>query len=308
MSNVDTSTTAGRFGSIREQVGSQSTRQLLAGLLFATPYLLLFSVFLLYPLLKGLYMSLFEWNFLEPSQSTFVGAANYARLLNDPMFWNAFWNTIQFVAMTVPLILVVSMVLALGLNKELKGSRVLQFIYFSPYVLTVSVVGIIWLQMFAQNGIGTLLLGWLFDGSPLNSKFWAMPIIVVTTVWWQSGFYFAVLLAARQNVPSRLYEAARLDGAGPWRMFWDITLPHMKNAVLFVLVASTIFQFQIFGQPYIMTKGGPAGSTQTLVLYLYQLGFETRDLGFGAAVGYTLLAILVGVSILNYVIVGTNNE
>lgn len=308
MSNVDATQTDSRLGTVRDHVQSRSTRELVIGFLFASPYLILFSVFLLFPLLKGLYMSLFDWNFLEPSKSTFIGLENYSRLLNDPAFWNAFWNTLEFVVLTVPLILVVSMVLALGLNKELKGSRLLRFLYFSPYVLTVSVVGIVWLEIFSQSGVGTQLLGWLFDGSPLNSKLWAMPVIVITTVWWQAGFFFAVLLAARQNVPERLYEAARLDGANPWRMFWDITLPHMKNALLFVLVASTIFQFQVFGQPFIMTKGGPAGETQTLVFYLYQLGFETRDLGFGAAVGYTLLAILVGVSVLNYLLVGRTNE
>ncbi|SFR64550.1 carbohydrate ABC transporter permease [Halogeometricum limi] len=306
MSNVETTGT--RSPSRWERLFDRSTRELLVGMLFAAPYLVLFSVFLLYPLLKGLYMSLHEWNFLEPSKSTFVGLENYTRLLEDPAFWNALWNTLEFVGLTVPLIVGISLVLALGLNKELVGSRVLQFVYFSPYVLTVSVVGIVWAQMFAQGGVGTQYLGWLFEGSPLNSKFWAMPAIVVTTVWWQAGFYFAVLLAARQNVPARLYEAARLDGAGPWRMFRDVTLPHMKNALLFVVIASTIFQFQVFGQPYLMTKGGPVGSTETLVYYLYELGFQTRELGFGAAVGYTLLLILVGVSMLNYVLVGTNDE
>lgn len=307
---VDTiqGTTENRTATLWERLFERSTRELLVGLLFALPYLTLFAVFLLYPLLKGLYMSLHEWNFLNPSQSTFVGLDNYARLLEDPAFWNALWNTLEFVSMTVPLIVIVSLVLALGLNKELKGGRLLQFIYFSPYVLTVSVVGLVWAQMFAQGGVGTQYFSWLFEGSPLNSELWAMPTIVITTVWWQTGFYFAVLLAARQNVPERLYEAARLDGAGPWRMFRDITLPHMKNAMLFVVIASTIFQFQVFGQPYLMTKGGPVGSTETLVYYLYELGFQTRELGFGSAVGYTLLLILIGVSALNYLIVGANNE
>jgi len=307
MSNVE-ATTDTRTASRLERLFDRSTRELITGVLFAAPYLVLFTVFLLYPLMKGLYMSLHEWNYLEPSQSTFVGLGNYARLLEDPAFWNALWNTLEFVVLTVPLIVGVSLVLALGLNKELKGSRILQFIYFSPYVLTVSVVGLVWAQMFSQGGVGTQYFGWLFEGSPLNSQFWAMPTIVITTVWWQAGFYFAVLLAARQNVPKRLYEAARLDGAGPWRMFRDVTIPHMKNALLFVVIASTIFQFQVFGQPYLMTKGGPVGSTETLVYYLYQLGFQTRELGFGSAVGYTLLLILVGVSVLNYVLVGTNDE
>ncbi|QZP36938.1 carbohydrate ABC transporter permease [Halobaculum magnesiiphilum] len=306
--NVDTATANTSSGFFNRFISERSTRELIIGLLFASPYLTLFAVFMLYPLAKGLYMSLFEWNFLRPSESTFVGVGNYARLLSDPVFWNALWNTLEFVAMTVPLIVGLSLVLALGLNKELVGDRLLQFLYFSPYVLTVSVVGLIWVQMFAEGGIGTFLLGSLIEGSPLNSNLWAMPSLVITTVWWQTGFYFAILLASRQNVPERLYEAARLDGAGPWRMFRDITLPHMKNGLLFVVIASTIFQFQVFGQPFVMTRGGPSGETQTLVYYLYQLGFETRQLGFGSAVGYTLLAILVVVSALNYYIVGTNNE
>jgi len=308
MSNVEQSAIEDRAGSIREWLHQRSTREFLVGILFAGPYLALFAVFLLYPILKGLYMSLFEWNFLNPAESTYVGLDNYARLLGDPAFWNALWNTFEFVLLSVPLIVVVSLVLALGLNKELTGSRLLQFLYFSPYVLTVSVIALVWSRMFAQAGVGTQVLGWLFEGSPLNSELWAMPAIIIATVWWQAGFYFAVLLAARQNVPERLYQAARLDGASPWRMFRDITLPHMKNALLFVVIASTIFQFQVFGQPYLMTQGGPVGSTETLVMYLYQLGFETRELGFGAAVGYTLLVILVLVSLANYKIVGTTDE
>ncbi|WP_254547096.1 carbohydrate ABC transporter permease [Halomarina pelagica] len=284
------------------------TRDAVAGVLFALPYLALFTVFLLYPLVKGLYMSLFEWNFLTPSKSEFVGLQNYAYLLQDPNFWNALFNTVEFVVLTVPLIVILSLVLALGLNKQLTGKRVLQFVYFSPYVLTVSVVAIVWEQMFAQGGVFTHYLGWLFQGSPLNSEFWAMPALVVTTAWWQTGFYFAVLLAARQNVPETLYEAARLDGAGPWRTLRDITLPHMKNGLLFVVIASTIFQFQVFGQPFLMTEGGPVGSTQTLVLYLYELGFQTRELGFGAAVGYTLLIVLVSISLLNYYLLGVGDE
>lgn len=306
--SIDTATVDSSSGRLNRFVTDRSTREFFVGLLFALPYLVLFAVFLLYPLAKGLYMSLFDWNFLSPAESTYIGLDNYARLIQDPTFWNALWNTLEFVALTVPLIVGLSLILALGLNKNLKGSRILRFVYFSPYVLTVSVVALIWVQLFADGGIGTLLVGSFINGTPLNSRFWAMPTIIITTVWWQTGFYFAVLLAARQNVPERLYEAARLDGAGPWRMFRDITLPNMKSGLLFVVVASTIFQFQVFGQPYIMTNGGPAGSTETLVLYLYQLGFETRELGFGSAVGYTLLGILVLVSVLNYYLVGGTNE
>lgn len=290
---------------LQRAIQDRSKRETVVGLAFALPYLALFAVFLLYPLLKGLYMSLFDWNALFPAQSEFIGLANYQRLLSDPQFWNALWNTMYFVVLTVPTILLMSLVTALGLNQELKGSRLLRFLYFSPYVLTVSVVAIIWRQMMGQSGLILRMTG--LEGSPLSTVGLAMPAIAITTVWWQTGFFFAILLAARQNVPDRLYEAAKLDGAGPFRMFKDVTYPHMKNAILFVVIASTIFQFQVFGQPFIMTNGGPVGQTQTLVFYLYTVGFKARELGFAAAVGYTLLMILVGVSLLNYYLVGTND-
>lgn len=290
-----------KTAAVKRYALGRSRRELLTGILFSLPYLAIFTVFLLYPLLKGLYMSLFDWNMLFPAESQFIGLENYQRLLTDPVFWNALSNTVYFVALTVPLIVLISLIMALGLNQDVRGKRILRFLYFGPYVLTVSVVAIIWQQMYSQGGLINTLLGG--GESILASPLLAMPAIVIATVWWQTGFYFAILLAARQNVPERLYEAARLDGAGPWRTFRDITLPHLKNALVFVVIASTITQFQVFGQPYIMTKGGPVSSTETIVLYLYTLGFKAHELGFAAAVGYTLLLVLVGVSALNYYLV-----
>ncbi|WP_226013538.1 carbohydrate ABC transporter permease [Halomicrobium salinisoli] len=294
-----TRSTTGGVSAVTDRVD----RETLHGFLFALPYIAVFSAFLFYPLLKGLYMSFFEWDLLNPAQSEFVGLANYSTLLSDPLFWQALTNTTWFVVLTVPSLLVVSMVIALGINRGIKGKKVLQFFYFVPYVMTVSIVGFLWLQLYASNGVFTVYLG-KYVGGVLTSETFALPALSLVTVWWQTGFYFAVLLASRQKVPERLYEAARLDGAGPWRQFWDITLPQMKNAIVFVLIAGTVFQFQVFGQVETMTSGGPSQSTVTLVYYLYQLGFQTFDLGYGAAVGYVILLILVGVSVLNYVIVG----
>lgn len=278
-------------------------RETLNGYLFALPYIAVFCVFLLYPLLKGLYMSFFEWNLLNPSQSEFVGLANYVTLIQDPLFWQALQNTAWFVVLTVPSLLIVSTVLALGVNRGIRGTKVLQFFYFVPYVMAVSIVGFLWLQLYSGDGAFTAFFG-EYLGSVLSSSALALPALSLLTVWWQAGFYFAVLLAARQNVPERLYEAARLDGAGPFRQFWDVTLPQMKNAIVFVLIAGTVFQFQVFGQIDTMTSGGPNNSTISLVYYLYQLGFQTFDLGYGAAVGYVILLILVGVSVLNFILVG----
>lgn len=282
-------------------------RETLDGYGFALPYIVVFSVFLVYPLLKGLYMSFFEWDLLNPAESEFIGFENYATLLSDPLFWQSLKNTVWFVVLTVPSLLLVSLVLALGVNRGIKGTKILQFFYFVPYVMTVSIVGFLWLQLYSTNGVFTVYFG-QFVGNVLGSEAYAMPALALLTVWWQAGFYFAILLAARQNAPERLYEAARLDGAGPWRQFRDVTLPQMSNAIMFVLIAGTVFQFRVFGQVQTMTTGGPNGATNTLVYYLYQLGFQTFDLGYGAAVGYVILLILVGVSVLNYFLVGRGVE
>lgn len=285
-----------------------SKTESIAGFLFAIPYLLLFIVFLLYPLFKGLYMSLFKWSYFTPSQSEFIGIDNYVMILSDPVFWNAFINTCYFVVLTVPLIVIVSLLVALGINQNIYGNRFLRFVYFSPYILTISVVAVVWVELYSYDGVIMMYLNPFFSEIPLGSELLALPALGMTTVWWQVGFNFAILLAARQTVPDRLYEAAKLDGAGVWHMFWDITLPQMKNALFFVIIAATILQFQVFGQPFIMTQGGPSGSTTTLVYYLYVLGFQRRQLGYAAAVGYILLVVLIVVSVINYKLIGINNN
>lgn len=284
------------------------SREALEGYLFAMPYLIFFAVFLLYPLVKGFWMSLHDWNLLFPSESEFIWFENYVRMFRDPGFWQAFKNTVVFVIVTVPLILIVSLLLALGVNREIKGRRLLRVAFFSPYILTVSVVGILWEYMYGSQGVIGFYFESIFGATPLSSETFALAAIVIATVWWQTGFFFAILLAARQNVSQELYEAAKLDGAGVWRMFRDVTLPQMRNSLLFVTITGFIFQFQVFGQPFTMTKGGPNGSTSTLVLYLYEIGFSRQQFGFASAVGYVVLVILVIVSVANYYIIGVDKN
>jgi len=284
------------------------TRETLEGYLFAAPYLIFFTVFLLYPLVWGFWMSLHNWDILSPSESEFIGLANYVKMFNDPSFWESLFNTVIFVAVTVPGILILSLALALGVNREIKGQRFLRIAYFSPYILTVSVVGILWQYMYGTQGIIGTILAPILGTTPLASPDIALLAIIVATIWWQTGFFFAILLAARQNIPQELYEAAKLDGAWQWRTFLDVTLPQMRNAILFVVITGFIFQFQVFGQPYTMTNGGPAGSTTTLVLYLYEVGFSRQQFGFAAAVGYVVLLILVVVSLANYYIIGVDKN
>ena len=277
------------------------------GILFALPYLLVFSVFLLYPLLKGFYMSLFDWNAFNPSQSEFILFENYVRMFQDPTFWKAVRATVFFVVLTVPTLVVLGLALALGVNQDIKGKRFLRTVFFSPYVLTVSVISLMWAELYAPDyGPINYYLGSLMSNPPswLNSFTFAMPAVALATIWWTVGFNFVILLAARQGVPERLYEAARIDGASTWRAFKDITLPQMRSAIMFVTTVQFIASFQIFGQVYIMTDGGPGNSTQTLVMYLFRMAFRQQEFGYAAAIGYFLFFVLVTVSLINYKFIG----
>jgi len=281
------------------------------GILFALPYLLVFSVFLLYPLLKGFYMSLFDWNAFNPSQSEFILFENYVRMVQDPAFFKAVRATVVFVVLTVPTLVGLGLALALGVNQDIKGKRFLRTVFFSPYVLTVSVVSLIWAGLYApEYGPLNYYVGFLMSNPPswLNSFTFAMPAVALATIWWTVGFNFVILLAARQGVPERLYEAARIDGASTWHAFKDITLPQMRSAIMFVTTVQLIASFQVFGQVFIMTNGGPGDSTQTLVMYLYRMAFRQQEFGYAAAIGYFLFFVLVSVSVINYKFIGGSDE
>ncbi|MBP2252361.1 multiple sugar transport system permease protein [Halarchaeum solikamskense] len=285
-------------------------KETVEGVAWSLPYLAVFSVFLVWPALKGLYMSLFDWDPFVPSQSEFIGVQNYVQLLHDPVFWNAMQGTVYFVALSVPLLVLVGLGLALGVNKNVKGKRILRAIYFSPYILTVAVVTLIWSEVYSEGyGLINYYLGYVMDSPPgwLTSTDLAMPALAFMTVWWLVGFNFVIFLAARQGIPERLYEAARLDGASTWRAFKDVTLPQMRNSILFVVIIQFILQFQVFAQPYVLTGGGPRDSTDTLVYYLYRSAFSQQQYGYGAAIGYVLVMILVLIAVINFKVIGTND-
>lgn len=289
---------SGIFGG---RLRDRSTREGVAGIGFAVPYLLFFGGFMLAPLLLGVYMSFHDWNAVAPLQSEFIGLEHYRTLANDPNFWNALWNTVYFVILTVPAIVIGSLLLALGVNRDIKGKWFLRTVFFSPYVLTVAVVGLLWEDLFSSSGLIPYYLG---TGNWLTDHTLAMPALAIATIWWTIAFNFIILLAARQNVSDRLYEAAKLDGASSWRMMVDITIPQMKNPLIFVVIVTFVGSFQVFGQPFIMTDGGPRFETTTIVLYLYNSAFAARDFGYAAAIGYVLFMILVAVSATSYYTLG----
>lgn len=300
-----------RLSELRDSLGSDADTEFVEGIGFSLPYLAVFVLFLLYPLVRGFYMSLFDWSPFAASASEFIWFDNYIRMFNDPLFWTSLKNTVYFVVLTVPTLVVLGLGLALGVNRGLRGEGILRLVFFSPYLLTVSVSSLIWAETFStEYGWLNYYLGQWFGIQPqwLNSPDLAMPAIAITSIWWTVGFNFVILLAARQGVPEELYEAAKLDGANMWQSFRMVTVPQMRNSIVFVVIVQFIASFQIFGQVYIMTDGGPGNATETIVMYLYRAAFQNQELGYAAAIGYFLFAVLVVISIINFKFIGGDNE
>jgi len=271
--------------------------------LFLLPFAAFWILFRLGPVLYGFYISLFQWDLL--GDVAFVGFGNYATLARDPRFWNALRTTLAFAAMAIPLIVGIGLALALfifGVRRRPIG-RWLEAGFFFPYLLTVSVVGLIWRWMMDPD-FGILLIALRSAGldapSFLNEPRWVIPALALTTAWWLAGYRMVLFRAALEDIPDELYEAARLDGASGARIVVSIVLPLLRPAVLFALVLSTISGLIVFGQVLIMTAGGPGRASEVLALYLYRYGFEFLQMGLAAAVGVVLFAIILSLTLLSF--------
>lgn len=282
--------------------GSVSSRSWLTAYLFLAPGLLLFVVFRVYPLLEGLRLSFTNARLGRTTQA-FVGLANYERLLDDTRFHVSLVNTVFYtVASTLP-ILAIPLLLAVALNRGALRT-VLRGAFFFPFTLSVVTVGLTWLWLldpvvgplnYYLRGLGVPVRSWLADPTT------AMWAIVVTTVWWLAGYYLVIYLAGLQDIPRDLYEAAALDGATAMRQFWAITLPLLRPVLLFVFVTHMIGSFQVFGQVFILTQGGPGDATRTVVQHLYETAFQNFfHFGSASAMAWVLFAIILVFSILQF--------
>ncbi|MEU0812633.1 sugar ABC transporter permease [Streptomyces sp. NPDC005970] len=272
------------------------------GLVFVGPFLLVYALFLLWPLLYGVKMSLGDDN-ITGTDSHFIGFDNYAEAVRDPDVWSSLWNTVWFTVLsTVPLVLV-----GLGMALLAHHLRVVQWLWrlswFAPFLLPSGVVGLLFMWVifpsdfgFADQALASVGLhpgiGWLTD------ERYAMLSIVLTTVWWTVGFNFLLYLAALQAIPQHLYEAAELDGAGAWARLRHITLPLLRRTTGVVLVLQILASLKIFDQVYIMTAGGPDESTRPILQYVYQTGFTGYRIGYASAVSYLFFALIVIVSLV----------
>ncbi len=274
-----------------------------SGYLFALPFLALFGTFVVFPLVYGLVLSLFRWELLSPAPPRFTGGANYGEALADPYMWRAVLATVKFVVMAVPLTVGVALLVAVGLQAvKHRRQAMYRAAYFLPTVLTISVAGILW-RWFYNSEFGLfnaalapvgLKVPWITDSS------WAMPSIVLMTLWWTLGGPMVVLLAGLQNIPPQYHEAAAIDGATGWQRFRCVTLPLLRPVLLFVMVLNIIGAFQVFGQVYMITRGGPELSTRTLVQYIYETAFNNYRMGYAAALSWLLFVVIAVFSFLQF--------
>lgn len=264
------------------------------------PYLLIFpsisflSVFVLLPLMMTLALSFTDWNLIS-IDFNWVAFENYKKLFHDRGFWEVVGNTFVFGGFSVGLTIVFALGLAVLLDKKIRGVRFFRSILLLPYITPMVAVSTVWIWLFDQHfGLINWFLGWF--GVPqvpwLTKPGWAMAAIIIVKVWKVVGYYTILLIAGMQNIPEHLYEAARIDGAGERHIFYRITLPLLSPYLLFVMIVAIIASFQDFDQVYMMTQGGPVDSTNMLIYYLYQFGFEFFEAGYASSVAMMLFLSL----------------
>lgn len=277
--------------------------------LFLFPALALFAVFKAYPMVASFWLSLTTG---AGSLQHFAGLANYRRLLNDPLFWTSLQNTGVILIVQVPIMLGLAILLALGINSVyVKLRAIWRLGVFMPAVTGLVATGIIF-SFLLNKDQGAL--NWLLSlvGVPavdwLGNPFWARMAVVLVLTWHYTGYYAVIFLAGLQGVPKDLYEAAMVDGAGPVRRFFSVTVPQLRPILLFTVVLSTIGTLQLFDEPYVLTHGGPTNATMTVSMYLYTNGFSYFDFGYASAIAYALTLIVVVLGVIQMKFMGGNNE
>ena len=286
-------------------------QQTVAAMMFLAPSLIILAVFVFWPIMQSINLSLHNWRFGEDVQE-FVGFSNYLKMWNDPRFWNAFGNTVYFTAFFVPLGIAIPLGLALLLNMALPFRTLFRAAIFLPVIASFAIMALTW-RFLLDPDIG-LLVYWIgFLGlpkfSPLRDPNWAMPAVIVVSLWKNVGFNMVIYIAGLQAVPAVLYEAARIDNASRWTQFWAITWPQLKSTNVFVVVISIIGAFQVFDPVFVLTpNGGPLFTTETLVSFIYRQGITQFNLSYAAAVGFILFLIVLALTLFQMWLTRTGHQ
>lgn len=277
----------------------------LTGFLFLTPFLVPFAAFWLWPIANGLYLSFTDANMLRAGEANAIGFENYSQLLSDRVYRQSMGNTLLFVVENVPVLVIGGLLLAVLLNEPLTARAGIRAVFVAPYLITGSAVAIIW--QFVLDPSTGWLNSWLSSvGLPtqnvLSQPDQAMWAVTLITLWWRVGFPLLVILAALQDIPQDLYDAAKIDGAGAVQRFRTITLPLITPVLIFVLIIRLIDSFKVFAQVYLVTGGGPFGSTRVAIQYLYETGFLDFRTGYAAAIGWSVFLIILVVTAVQLLI------
>lgn len=250
-------------------------------------------------------ISFTDWDVLRPAR--WVGLSNYERLFRTPLVWQTFGNTLYYTAVIVPVGTALALGLALALNRGLRGIVVLRSLYFMPVISSTVAVSLVWGWLYNQQfGLINYLLSLVGITGPawLADTTTAMPAVIIMSIWKGLGYNMVIFLAGLQGIPQELYEAAKIDGAGAWERFRHITFPLVSPTTFFIVVLSTIAAFQVFDQTFVMTGGGPAYSTTTLALYIYQNAFQWFHMGYAAALSYVLFGAVAAVIMVQFRVQG----
>lgn len=270
--------------------------------LFLTPALLILVAFTLYPMAQAVWLSFTDYNLIRAAE--FIGLSNYTELFGDPAFWNAFGNTLLYAVVVTPVTVILALLFAMMLNQRFRGRAFARTAIFLPFIVSLGIIAIAWAFLLDPN-IGLLsywlgLVGIVPEQGWLSDPRYAMAAVMIVGVWKNVGFYMVIYLAGLQSIPVDMYEAARLDGAGPWQRFRRITLPLLSNQTLLVSVLALIATLQAFDQIYVMTRGGPFFRTETLVMLIYREGFQELRFGYASAISFVLLIFVFILSMIQF--------
>ena len=278
------------------------------GLAMTLPGILLLLIFLAVPFAMAIGLSITNQRFGSPLPLRVVGLENYTETLADPAFWKAFFNNLWFAAIVVPLQTGLALWLAVLVNRKMKGIRVFRAIYFAPVVVVMAVAATIWLLLYSPergliNGFLQFISFGALESEWLDSTTMALPAIILMSIWQGTGFQMVILLSGLQDIPEDLYEAAAIDGANRWEQFRFVTLPQLRNTLLFVVTVTSILAFRLFDQVWVMTRGAPLGSTRTMMLQMVETGFERQQIARGSAIAVIFFLIVLTLTILQRLVI-----